>query len=125
MKQLPLVLGDLCAIALVTLIGFATHGEAVLAFIPRMAVLFIPLAIAWFVLAPWFGLFRTEVTVDPRQIWRPALAMIFAAPAAVIARGLLLNTPIIPIFGVVLSATSGLGMLLWRALALLLVRKLA
>ncbi|HZM21095.1 MAG TPA: hypothetical protein VFC02_05085 [Anaerolineales bacterium] len=32
-----LILGDLLAIGLVTLIGFATHGEADMAFVPRMA----------------------------------------------------------------------------------------
>jgi hypothetical protein len=40
--------------------------------------------------------------------------MLFAAPLAALLRGLLLNAPIIPIFAVVLGATSAFGMLVWR-----------
>ena len=70
----------------------------------------------WFLLAPWFGLIKAEIISNPKQIWRPALAMLFAGPLAVVLRGLILNAPIIPIFVVVLSATSALGMVIWRTL---------
>lgn len=46
--------------------------------------------------------------------------MVFAGTFAVVLRGLILNAPIIPIFGVVLSATSALGLLIWRGLAIFL-----
>ena len=118
-----LIVGDILAIAIVTVIGFAIHGEAGTAFLPRMAVIVFPLAVAWFILAPWFGLFQPGVTSDPMQLWRPVLAMIFVAALAVVIRGLILNATIIPIFAVVLSATSALGMLLWRSLYLLLQRR--
>ena len=118
-----LIVGDILAIAIVTVIGFAIHGEAGTAFLPRMAVIVFPLAVAWFILAPWFGLFQPEVTSNPKQLWRPVLAMIFVAALAVVIRGLILNATIIPIFAVVLSATSALGMLLWRSLYLLLQRR--
>jgi ABC-type xylose transport system permease subunit len=49
--------------------------------------------------------------------------MIFAAPLAAILRGLLINAPVIPIFAVVLSATSAFGMLIWRGIYLFLSRK--
>jgi len=111
-----LVAGDFLAIAIVTIIGFATHGEADLSFLPRMLAAFIPLTIAWFLLSPWFGLFQSEITSNPRQLWRPVLAMLFVGPFAIILRGLILNAPIIPIFGVVLSATSAFGMLVWRGI---------
>ncbi|MEP6895700.1 MAG: DUF3054 domain-containing protein [Chloroflexota bacterium] len=118
-----LIVGDVLAIAIVTIIGFATHNETGAAFLPRMAVIIFPLAVAWFILAPWFGLFQPEVTSDPIQLWRPVLAMIFVAALAVVIRGLILNATIIPIFAVVLSATSALGMLVWRSLYLLLQRR--
>jgi hypothetical protein len=111
-----LILGDLFAIGLVTLIGFATHGEADMAFVPRMVALYVPLSISWFILAPALGLFRRETTSDPKQLWRPGLTMIFAAPFAAVLRGFLLNAPIIPIFAAVLALTSALGLVLWRAL---------
>ncbi len=123
MKQNILVPGDILAILLTTFIGFATHGEAEVSFLPRMAAAFFPLVIAWLVIAPFLGLFQREITSNPKQLWRPVLGMIFAGPLAAVLRGLLLNAPIIPIFAVVLSATSAFGMLLWRGLFLLLNRK--
>ena len=109
-----LILGDLLAMALVTFIGFATHGEAELSFLPRMAAIYFPLSISWFLLAPSLGLFRSETTSNPKQLWRPAITMIFAAPLAAVVRGFLLNAPVIPIFAAVLAATSALGMVIWR-----------
>ena len=113
-KKQILFAGDALAIAIVTIIGFATHGEANLSFLPRMLAAFVPLAIAWFLISPWLGLFQSEITSDPKQLWRPVLAMIFAGPLAVVLRGLILNGPILPIFAVVFSATSAFGMLVWR-----------
>ena len=122
MNKSILILGDLLAIALVTLIGFATHGEAELSFLPRMAALFFPLTISWFLLAPSLRLFQRETISTPKQLWRPALAMIFAAPLAAVLRGFILNAPIIPIFAAVLAGTSALGMVIWRLIWYLLVR---
>lgn len=118
-----LIVGDIFAILIVTLIGFATHGELGMSFVPRMTATFFPLLLAWFLLSPFLGLFQKDLTANPRQLWRPVLAMIFAAPFAAVLRGFFLNAPIIPIFAVVLAATSALGMLLWRALYVLSSRK--
>lgn len=123
MSKPLLILGDILAIAILTLIGFATHGEAELSFLPRMAVVFFPLVVAWFLLAPWLGLFHDEFILQTRQLWRPALTALFAAPFAAVLRGFLLNAPIIPIFAAVLAATSALGMVAWRALYILLRRR--
>ena len=68
MNKSLLILGDLLAIALVTFIGFATHGEADLSFLPRMAALYIPLSVSWFLLAPSLGLFRRETISNPRHL---------------------------------------------------------
>ncbi len=121
-KKYILILGDLLAIVLVTLIGFATHGEAGTSFLPRMAAAFFPIVLAWFVLAPSLGLFQPETVSNPRLLWRPVLAMLFAGPLAVVLRGLILNAPIIPIFAVVLTSTSAFGMLVWRGLFWLVTR---
>ena len=118
-----LIAGDVLVIAVITVIGFATHGETDLSFLPRMAAIFFPLAVAWFLLAPWFGLFQQETISNPKQLWRSALAMFFAAPFAAVLRGLILNAPIIPIFAVVLSVTSAFGMFVWRGLYFFLKRK--
>ncbi len=123
MKNYVLVLGDSLAILIVTIIGFASHGEGSVSFLPRMAAAFFPLLIGWFLLAPFLGLFQTGITSQPSQLWRAVLAMVFAAPLAAVLRGLLLNAPIIPIFAVVLGATSALGMFLWRAIYLFFLAK--
>lgn len=117
-KTIPLILGDILAILITTLIGFATHGEANLSFLPRMAAAFFPLVIAWFLLAPFLGLFQPENTSNPRQLWRPVLAMLFAGPFAAVLRGLLLGAAVIPIFAVVLASTSAFGMWAWRGIYL-------
>ncbi len=116
MNKYILILGDILTILITTLIGFATHGEMDMSFIGRMSAVFFPLVVAWFLLAPWFGLFQQEMTSDLSQLWRPMLAMIFSAPFAAVLRGLMLGAPIIPIFAVVLAATSAFGMLIWRAI---------
>jgi hypothetical protein len=113
-REWGLYAGDLLAIAFVTFIGFATHGEADVSFVPRMAALYFPLSISWFLLAAALGLFDRKITSDPGQLWRPALAMIFAAPLAAVLRGFVLNAPVIPIFAAVLAGTSALGMVVWR-----------
>lgn len=123
MNKYILILGDLLAIALLTVIGFATHGETELSFLPRMAALYFPLSISWFLLAPSLGLFQKEKTSNLNQLWRPALAGLFAAPLATVLRGFLLNAPIIPIFAAVLAGVAALGMVIWRAVYLLLSRR--
>jgi hypothetical protein len=123
MKKYFLISGDILAIAIITVIGFATHGEADPSFLPRMLAVFVPLAVSWFLLAPWFGLFQPEITSTLKHLWRPVLAMLFAAPLAAVLRGLILNVPIIPIFAAVLASTSALGMLVWRGIYVFLNRK--
>lgn len=115
--------GDILAIAVVTFIGFTTHNEANISFLPRIAAVFFPLVIAWFLLAPWLGLFRDAVTHNAQQLWRPALSALFAAPLAAVLRGFILNAAIIPIFVLVLGATSALGMVIWRGTYFLMNRK--
>ena len=115
--------GDILTIAIVILIGFATHGETALSFLPRMGAIFIPLMISWFLLAPWIGLFQQEIISHLNQLWRPAFAILFAAPLAAVLRGLILNAPIIPIFVIVLGGTLWLGMTIWRGIYFLMNRK--
>ncbi len=111
-----LILGDLLAIAVVTVIGFATHNETDASYLPRMAATFVPLAVGWFALAPALGLFDASRAGRARQPWRPALAALFAAQLAVILRGLWLGAAVLPLFGLVLGATSALGMVVWRGI---------
>jgi len=56
-----LIIGDILALLVTTLIGFATHNELKSEFFLRMVAAIIPLTIAWFLLAPWFGLFQPDI----------------------------------------------------------------
>lgn len=118
-----LILGDILAIAIVTIIGFATHGEVGLSYVPRMLTTFLPLLAGWFITSPWLGLFETEASLRPDQLWRSVLAAILSAPLAATLRGFMLGTSILPIFVLVLAGSFALGMLAWRALALWLARR--
>ena len=111
-----LIIGDILALLLTTLIGFVTHGERTLSFLPRFLAAFIPLTLAWFLLAPWFGLFQPETAFKANQLWRVPLAMLFVALLGVTVRGAMLATNVQPIFVLVFGVTSAFGLLLWRGL---------
>ena len=117
MSTLTLVLGDLVTLAVLTVIGFATHGEVDASFLPRMGLTFLAQVVAWFALAPALGLFDAHASGSPRQLWRPALTGFFAAQLAVNLRGLMLGAAVQPLFAIILGSTTALGMAVWRWLA--------
>jgi hypothetical protein len=117
-----LAAGDIVALTLVTLIGFGSHGELSGGFLARMAAVLVPLCSGWFLLAPWLGLFDRSRPARAHDLWRPAFVMLFAGPMAAVLRGIVLGVPVLPLFALVLSATSTLGLVLWRAVYLLLSR---
>jgi hypothetical protein len=122
-KQPFLILGDLLALALTTVIGFATHGETDVSFLPRFVAIYFPLSIFWLLSAHFLQLFQPEITSSLKQLWRVPLAMLLAAPLAVIARSVILQTEIVPIFMLALGGTSVIGMMIRREIHILLNRK--
>jgi hypothetical protein len=111
-----LIVGDVIAIAVITVIGFASHGETEISFVPRMLTTFVPLIIGWFLIAPWLGLFNPQTASNPKQLWRPPLAMLLAAPMTAILRATMLNAVALPLFTLILGGSAALGMLVWRAI---------
>jgi hypothetical protein len=118
-----LIIGDIFTVIVVMAIGFAMHGETSFAFLPRFIAICLPLAVAWFLLAPWLGLFQIEITANAKQLWRPVFVAFFAGSMAVVTRGLILNSPIIPLFAVIASVTFAMGILLWRGIYFLIIRQ--
>jgi hypothetical protein len=114
--------GDFLVIALVTVIGFASHGELSSAG-ARMLTTFVPLLGAWGMTAPFLGAYDLDHAADLRQTWRPFWAMVLAGPLASWLRGLMLNAPIMPVFVLVITGVSALGMLGWRVIYALLARR--
>lgn len=114
MPPKSLIIGDVIVLAILTFIGFATHGETGVSYLSRMAASFFPLLFGWFVLAPWFGLFDRATISDPKNLWRIPLLFLFAAPLATLLRSVILATPVVPLFVLVLGSTNALGMMIWR-----------
>jgi hypothetical protein len=130
--QSILVFGDLVTLTLVTVIGFASHGEATSAGL-RMLTTWIPLIVAWAMIAPFFGVYHPQQALDFNQLWRPFWAMVVAGPMAGWLRSVILglvnhnglNTPILPIFVVVLGGFAALAILLWRAIAVFILMRMS
>ena len=123
-KKTTLILGDILAIAILTVIGFATHGEVGLSFISRMGTTFFPMLLSWFLAATWVDLFDERVISNPQLFWRILLAMLFAAPLAVTLRAALLHSAAQPLFTLILGGVNALGMLVWRGTFFLVARKM-
>jgi len=113
-QLIVLIFGDMTSIAILTLIGFGTHNEIGVAFLPRMITNFGALYLSWLATSLALRLFDGTIIKRPKELWRPLVAALFAGPLAAVIRGLALNTVVLPIFAIVLSATAGLGLLLWR-----------
>jgi hypothetical protein len=121
-KKNILIIGDILTIAVLTVIGFATHGEVGASFVARMGATFFPLSFAWFLSAPWFELFDEQVSSNPKLLWRILPVMLLAAPLAVILRAALLHSAAQPFFALILGSMNALGMLIWRGIYLFILR---
>ena len=121
-RRAILLAGDVIVLVVVTAVGFASHrtlGSAG----SRMLSTFVPLVLAWFMVAPFLGAYDPERATDFRQLWRPFWAMVLAGPMAALLRGFWLNSPILPIFVVVLGGISALSILGWRLIFALLAAR--
>lgn len=123
-KKSILTFGDIITLALLTVIGFATHGETGASFLPRMAAAFVPMAFGWFILAPWLGLFDETIVMAPKNLLRIPLAMLFVTPLAVILRAAWLNSAGLPIFALAFGGTNMIGMLVWRWLYIFIAKRM-
>ena len=110
-----LVAGDIVVLAIVTIVGFASHGTAGTAGV-RMLTTFLPLLVAWLLIAPHLRVYEFKIIRDGRQLWRPFWALILAAPMAAFLRGLMLDSPILPLFVIILGGVGALTLLAWRGL---------
>lgn len=122
-KKTILILGDIAAFIILIVIGFASHGETGVSYLPRMAAAFFPVGLGWFLLTPWFGLFDETITGNPKSLLRIPLAFLFVAPFAVVLRSVWLGEPVSALFTLVLAATNALGMLTWRWLYILIAKR--
>ncbi|MEN8172153.1 MAG: DUF3054 domain-containing protein [Chloroflexota bacterium] len=108
-----LISGDIFAAAIITAWGFASHDRLGSAGF-RLLTTFVPVLIAWIMVAPFLGAYDPQRVADARQLWRPFWAMVIAGPMAALIRAFWLGQAIAPIFVVVLGGFSALGILAWR-----------
>jgi len=124
-KKTILIIGDIISLAILTVIGFATHGETGISFLPRMGVIFLPMVCGWFALTPWFGLSDEQITANPKNLWRIILVMLFLAPLAATVRAALLGAAMLPLFPLILGSSNAIGMMVWRWLYIYITRRVA
>ncbi len=117
--MLLLIGGDLLALLLFVWIGRSSHSLSATD-IKAALVTAAPFVISWFLVAPWFGLFRNEVSQNWRKLVpRLLLAwVIIGGPLALVLRALFLGRPvpagIIPIFAAITLSITTLFLLIWR-----------
>jgi hypothetical protein len=119
-----LLVGDALVLLAVTLAGFGNHNSSLAG--GRWLTTFLPLVIAWGLVAPWLGNYSIRFWHQPFQAWRALLAMVLAAPIAAFLRAVLLTSTVVPIFVVALGGVAALSMTAWRVFwALLALREFA
>ncbi len=111
-----LAAGDFVAFNLVTAIGLLNHSRlASLDGLLEVMTIAAPFAAGWFVVAPFFGLFRREVAGRPRAaLPRVALAWLVALPIGLLLWSLVRQKSVQPAFAIVTFITNLVVLLGWR-----------
>ena len=110
-----LLTGDTVTLAVVTIFGFATHGEAATAGL-RMATTFLPLLVAWLLAAAPLDLLSPQAARRRPSLLRLLWAGLLAAPLAAWLRALWLGHAVVPIFVAVLGGVGAPALVAWRYL---------
>ena len=116
-RIITLVVGDALAFLVFAAIGRGSHGEATgLAAIPQIALTAAPFAAAWFIVAPFAGAYRRELTAQPRKMAiRTILAWVLSWPVAMALRGIFVDHAVPPIsFALITLIFNTFILLLWR-----------
>lgn len=117
-RVLVLIIGDALVMLLFAWVGRRSHAMSMLD-IRAWLIAAAPFIITWFLVTPWFGLFKAEVS----QHWRKLLPRLLVAwaiggPLALVLRALFLGRPIpagiIPSFALVALGFTTFFMLIWR-----------
>ena len=107
------IIGDAVVLVALTAFGFLTHSTLDETW--RLVVTTVGVLVAWAVVAPWFGVFSTEVLTRPTAVWRVAWAWAIAAPVAGFLRAWVLGVGVSATFVLVMIAVNGVVLVIWRA----------
>lgn len=124
-----LVIGDLVVMFLTVLAGRVSHAFSA-ADLRGGLWAAAPFIISWFLVTPWFGLFRPAVSLHWRNLTlRLLLAWcLIGIPLAMVLRALFLGRSIpggiVPVFALVMLGTTTVTMLVWRLVYIWLLHRL-
>jgi len=112
-----LALGDMLVFLAFAAIGRGSHGEETgLAAIPQVILTAAPFAIAWFIVAPFVGVYRRELMAEPRKrAARTLLGWVLSWPVAMALRGIFVDHAVPPwTFAVIALVVNAAFLLIWR-----------
>jgi hypothetical protein len=125
MRRSLILSGDTVVYVITTCLGFLSHGTLSANAWDRMLATFVPFLAAWLALAPWMGVYQREGFATVAGLGRAVLAVVFSAPMGGMLRGLWLDSPILPLFVLVMAGVAAGLMLLWRGFVFLLLRRIS
>jgi hypothetical protein len=110
-----LISGDVLALLVFTWVGRDSHnlpGSDILG----LLLTALPFGLAWFITAPWLGLFKADICLTWWQwLWRVPLAWLLAGPLGAFLRAWLIGRAVIPpTFVLVTIIFASLFVLVWR-----------
>lgn len=111
-----LIVGDIMVFLIFAILGRRSHGEAtgLSAFINVLGTA-APFAIGWFIVAPFLGLFKREISSQPKRMaWKTALAWLIGWPIALLIRSLYLRYAPPVSFALISLITNMVFLLVWR-----------
>jgi Protein of unknown function (DUF3054) len=112
-----LVSGDVLAFLAFAAIGRGSHGEATgLAAIPQVILTALPFAIAWFIVAPFVGVYRGALLANPRKMAGHTLVgWVLSWPVAMALRGIFVDHAVPPwTFALIALVVNAVLLLIWR-----------
>ena len=112
-----LVSGDTLAFLAFAAIGRGSHGEATgLAAIPQVILTALPFAIAWFIVAPFVGVYRGKLMENPRKMAaRTLVGWVLSWPVAMALRGIFVDHAVPPwTFALIALVVNAVFLLIWR-----------
>jgi len=108
-----LTIGDILVFIIFAVIGMRSHKEALT--VPSVLITAAPFAIGWFLVSPFIGVFRRNVTERvSRMSLRTLLAWLIAWPVGLILRGIIRHEVPPVSFAIVTLITNAVFLQLWR-----------
>lgn len=120
-RIVALVAGDVVSFLIFAAVGRGTHGESSgLGAVVEIARTALPFALGWFVVSPFFGVFRRRLTGTPlRMLGRTELAWLASWPVAMLLRRIIFNDQTEPsrflVFALVVLVANAVFLGVWRS----------